>query len=391
MPRRALLLLACTVAVLLWGCGGDRASGPRGTAGTGFDPSLARALQATLEQQRKFHELPGAAAAVVVPGRGVWSGGSGVADRKAGTLVTGHTPFAIASLTKPFVAALAVKLSERGRLRLDDHLSVLMPRWPNADRITLRQLLQQTSGVSSFDAGLSDPINRAIDAKPRSLWSPRRTLSYAGKPAFEPGARWQYNNINYVLAGLMIEAATKTTVAHALRHEILDPLGLDDVVLQPQERVRAPSAHGYGKIAGDRRERDLSDGTNVVPYRSVASSAWTAGGIAASAESVARFGDAVLRGSTLTTSGRKDMTTFVPAEGPYNAYALGLGKAYSTRVSADLWGALGALPGFGATLAHLPSKGITVVVLANRDDATRITSDLAGRLMEQAMTATEVR
>lgn len=388
MPRHALLV-AFTVAMLLWGCGGDNASGPRDARRKGVDPSLSRALQATLDQQREFRELPGAAAAVVIPGQGVWSGGSGVADRKTGTPVTGHTPFAIASLTKPFIAALTIKLSERGRLRLDDHLSAFVPRWPNANRITLRQLLNHTSGVSSFDTKLSDPINRAIDAKPRRFWSPRRTLSYAGKPSFEPGARWQYNNANYLLAGLAIERATKTTVADALRHEILDPLKLDDVVLQPQERVRAPTAHGYGKIGRDRRKRDLSDGSGFVPYRSVASSAWTAGGLVASAESVARFGDAVLRGSTLTRNDRKEMTAFVPAEGPYSAYGLGLGRVYSTRVSEDLWGALGTLPGFGGTLAHQASKGVTVVVLANQDDATGLTADLADRLLEQAAAASK--
>jgi hypothetical protein len=74
MPRHALLV-ACTVAMLLWGCGGNRASGPGSSARNGVDPSLRRALQATLDQQREFHELPGAAAAVVIPGQGVWSGG----------------------------------------------------------------------------------------------------------------------------------------------------------------------------------------------------------------------------------------------------------------------------------------------------------------------------
>jgi D-alanyl-D-alanine carboxypeptidase len=388
MPRH-WLLVACAVAMLLWGCGGNGATAPDGSAGSGVEPSLRRALQATLDQQREFHELPGAAAAVVIPGQGVWSGGSGVADRTTGMPVTGHTRFAIASLTKPFVAALVVKLSESGRLGLDDHLSNFVPWWPSAGRITIRQLLNHTSGVSSFDTELSDPINRAIDAKPRSFWAPRRTLSYARKPSFEPGAGWQYNNANYLLAGLVIERATNTTVADALHQEILDPLKLDDVFLQPQERARGPTAHGYGKIGRDRRTRDLSDGSDLVPYRSVASNAWTAGGIVASAESVARFGDAVLRGATLDRNGRKEMTAFVPAEGPYSAYGLGLGKLHSTRLSEDPWGAIGNFPGFGGTLVHLPSKGVTVVVLANQDDATRRTADLAERLLEQATVASK--
>src|SRR3954451_13011020 len=335
MPRHALPAAFTVTVLLLSGCGGgDKPGDSRSSGHKGVDPSLARTLQATLDQEREFQELPGAAAAVVIPGQGGWSGGSGVADRRTGAPVTGHTPFEIASVTKPFIAALAVKLSESGRLRLDDHLSNFVPGWPNAGRITIRQLLNHTSGVSSFDTRATDPIIRAIDAKPRSFWSPRRTLSYAGKPSFEPGVLWQYNNANYLLAGLVIERATGTTVADALRQEILDPLKLDDVVLQPQERPRGPTAHGYGKIGSDRRNRDLSDGTNLVPYRSVASSAWTAGGIVASAESVARFGDAVLRGATLSRNGRKEMTAFVPAEQPYSAYGLGLGRVYSSRLSA---------------------------------------------------------
>src|SRR5215218_1987662 len=315
------------------------------------------------------------------PSAAAWTSRPSVSAARVAVLRSCSRP---AAARPPAAAALAIKLSETHRLQLDDRLSDYLPRWPNASRITIRQLLNHTSGVSSFDTELGDPLNRAIDAKPRSFWSPRRTLSYARKPSFEPGARWQYNNANYLLAGLVIERATNTTVADALRQQILDPLKLDDVVLQPPERARGPTAHGYGKIGNDRPDRDLSDGGDLVPYRSVASSAWTAGGIVASAESVARFGDAVLRGVALGRNGRKEMTAFVPAEGPYSAYGLGLGKVHSTRVTDDMWGAVGNFPGFGGTLAHLPSRGVTVVVLANQDDAMRLTADLAERLLEQA-------
>src|SRR3954465_12138537 len=115
MARRRWLLVASAVLVLLWGCGGARSTGPEGSGEASIDPSLAQALAATLDQQREFYELPGAAAAVVIPGKGMWSAGSGVADRKTGAPVTARTPFAVASLTKPFIAALAVKLSEGHR------------------------------------------------------------------------------------------------------------------------------------------------------------------------------------------------------------------------------------------------------------------------------------
>ncbi len=285
MARRCSVPALFAVLALLWGCGGDTTDRQDGSGEQRVEPALAQALAATLDQQREFYELPGAAAAVLMPGKAMWSAGSGIADRRTGAAVTPRTPFAVASLTKPFVAALTVRLAETDRLQLDDTLSEFVPRWPNADRITVRQLLNHTSGVSHFDADLNDPVNRAVDARPRAFWSPQRTLSYAGTPSSEPGARWQYNNANYILAGLVIERATDSTVADQLRKEVLDPLGLDDVVLQPQEQARGAVAHGYGRIRGDRRERDLSDGTGFVPYRSVASSAWTAGGMLASAPS----------------------------------------------------------------------------------------------------------
>jgi D-alanyl-D-alanine carboxypeptidase len=80
------------------------------------EPALARKLQRALDQGREFYELPGAAAALVIPDKGTWWAGSGVADRRSGRRVTARTMFAIASLTKAFVGALALKLAEEGRV-----------------------------------------------------------------------------------------------------------------------------------------------------------------------------------------------------------------------------------------------------------------------------------
>ena len=67
------------------------------------------------------------------------------------------------------------------------------------------------------------------------------------RPEFAPGSRWEYNNANYILAGLAIEHATGSSVARQLRRELLDPLELDDVVLQPQERTRTPRRTGTAR------------------------------------------------------------------------------------------------------------------------------------------------
>jgi CubicO group peptidase (beta-lactamase class C family) len=144
------------------------------------------------------------AAAIIIRGRLFWSGGSGLANRETKAPATADTPFPIFSITKMFVGALAVRLAQEGRLKLDDPLSGALADWPNADRITLRMLLNQTSGVGNAQRRLE----RDTEARPRAIWTPQETLSYVKrKPHGAPGEKWKYNNANYLLAGLVIEPA----------------------------------------------------------------------------------------------------------------------------------------------------------------------------------------
>jgi CubicO group peptidase (beta-lactamase class C family) len=95
---RALVSLLAAVAVTLGACGGGKQTSPadRAPRQAHVAPELAGKLQRALDQQRTFFKLPGAAAAVVIPGKGVWSGGSGIADRESGAPVTASTTFAYA-------------------------------------------------------------------------------------------------------------------------------------------------------------------------------------------------------------------------------------------------------------------------------------------------------
>ena len=370
--RTGLVALA---AALVTGCGGSsdadeptKAPAPVQVA----DPARATKLQEVLDVQREGYQATGMAAAIVLRGKPYWSGGSGLANRETKAPVAADTPFPIFSITKMFVGALAVRLAEEGRLQLDDPLSGALPDWPNADRITLRTLLNQTSGVGG-ELRPGNRLERAIDARPRAVWTPRETLAYARRPHAAPGAEWEYNNANYLLAGLVMEHATDRTVAASLRELILDPLKLGDAVLQPQERPRGEPAHGYGGPA--RVARALRIGGGYAPYPSEASAAWTAGGMVASAPSVARFADALLRGELLAPDSRRDLLRFVPAGEGFDGYGLGVGKGQTAK-GEEAWGHFGAGPGFATVVAHLPAKAITVAVLSSGEADLGSLSDM---------------
>jgi D-alanyl-D-alanine carboxypeptidase len=355
----------------VFGCGGDssrrgepdrRDRSPARTEPGGFDADLAARLQATLERVREHQSLPGAAAAVVIPGAGVWTGGVGEADTGSHRPVTDRTLFAIGSITKTFVAALMLKLAEDGVLDLDDRLSRWVPEFPDSRRMSLRQLLNHTSGTRDFVEQRA--FWKAQLRDDDVVWSPQRTLSYAPANASEPGEDWSYSGTNYVLAGLVIERATHSTVARQLHRRLLQRARFLRIVLQGDERQRGPVAVGYQDVRGD-ADLEPTPNNGYVPSTTEATTAWTAGGMLASAKDLARAGDGVFRGSLISDASRHEMTHFIPTRMRFlPEYGLGLARADLGGV--QVWTHSGNIFGFHAELAYIPEQEITVAALSNK-------------------------
>jgi D-alanyl-D-alanine carboxypeptidase len=270
-------------------------------------------------------------------------GASGLADVRRRAPVRVGTQFAIASVTKPFVAGLVVQLAARGVLSLDDRLDRWVPDFPGARRITLRQLLNHTSGLDDY---VTD--GRFLAAERRRgeefEWAPRQLLRYVPSPLAPPGERWNYSNANYLLLGLVVERATHRPLGAQLPKEF---------VFQPQERPAGEVAVGYYEGRPSRNDP-------FVPNRGTASSAWASGNLLASAGELARLGDALLRAAP-----RRGMTRWVKAFGDAPEYGLGL--MHLRLAGRDAWGHSGDIYGFHAELWHLPSADVTVVALVNRN------------------------
>ena len=205
-------------------------------------------------------------------------------------------------------------------------MSKWVPRARLAPEITLRRLLNHTSGLFGID---ENPVySRAVDRAPHRRWTAAETLRYVRRPYFPPGKGWHYSDTNYVLAGLAIERATGSRVGSQMKTLLLEPHGLDRTGLQPEDDPPPDAAHGHGDPAQTGTIRDLTRGMRWVPYDSLASSEWASGGMYATAEEVARFGDALFTGKVVKRATVNEMTTWVSATlNPYIGYGLGIEAA----------------------------------------------------------------
>ena len=344
---------------------------PATAAAASFDPALAAKLQTAIDRMVKVLHYPALSAAVILPNGTSWSGAAGKADVASGTPATPDTAFAIASITKTFVAALVLELVQDGVLSLDDPIATWLPQLAGdprfaANRVTVRQLLDHTSGIADCmeawsEAALKDPTRR---------WTPDAVIAFVGDPTFAPGTRWAYSNTNYILAGIIIERASGATVASSLRRRILDPLELAGTVLQQQEQPTGPIAHGYSEsFAGGTLGKpvDLSDGSGFMPNAAGASGTWTAGGIASTAPDLARWASYLYGGHVLDPASLASMLDFGRNAGLPGGGAYGLGAMTSLTDNVAAVGHAGGVPGFQGQMWYLTTQRASVAVLTNTD------------------------
>lgn len=349
----ACLMSALMLALTL---SGGVAAATGATAPPPVDEDLARRLQWRLDQWRRSHDAPGVAAAVRLPDGSRWIGTSGTAVvARNARPVKPDTPFAVASLTKTFMAALLLQLREEGKVRLGDRIARWLPAYPKADRITVRMLLNHRSGIFDYFAHPRYPSR--VFGRPTHRWTVREILKLRGPRYCAPGACYHYSNTNYVLLGRIVFKATGKSAARHIRERFLEPLGLDDTFFQGQEPIGRFAAKGYWVRPGG--YRGFSDGSRYRPNTSAATVANTAGAMLSSVTDISDWQDALLGGDVLSAYSLRLMTTFDRRSG----YGLGMRRAWlAGRLGL---GHGGSLRGFVSIMYRLPEEDLDVVVLTN--------------------------
>lgn len=338
-------------------------------------PDAAR-LQAALDQIVAI----GAATAALAEVRDVdwvWRGSAGVAELGTTRPVPARGRFRAGSITKSFVSTVVLQLVGERRISLDDKLS----RWypgvvPNSDRITIRHLLQHTSGVFNYTDRLAE-LYPTVDDLLRiryRRWSPRELVEIIdGRPSFfEPGTDWSYSNTNYILLAQIIKRVTGRDYSAEVERRILRPLRLGNTELPGNSPViKGPNSHGYEPAL----RNGVVEPVDVTEFNP--SIAWAAGEIISTAGDLNHFYSSLMRGRLLSPALLAEMrTSFGDAQ-----YGLGL-ETFQLPCT-QLWGHTGGIFGFITLSASTPDGRRQLTLSIN----PWINGDPSGPLIDLLLTA----
>jgi D-alanyl-D-alanine carboxypeptidase len=289
--------------------------------------------------------------------------------------------FKIASLTKSYTATVVLQLVGERKLGLDDTVEQRLPGFvPNGRKITIRQLLNHTSGLFDY---FENPtfLKPYLSGNFGYYWAPRQLvrMGVAHKPLFAPGRGYSYSNTNYVLAQLIVERVTRKGIGAELKRRIFQPLHLRDTIYPTKPGLPSPYAHGY-KLLG---KPPATDVTRLSPSLSPGS-----GAIVSTAGDVADFYRALLSGRLLRPKELQAMKTTVSERtgkivvaGPGDG--LGIGRS---PLSCGGWVHSGELPGYQVEAISSEDGRRQVVLMVNQDGSTlpKRVNTLLDKLFEKA-------
>lgn len=285
------------------------------------------------------------------------AGSSDIAD---GAPVLRTDSMRLASISKAFSGAVALALVADGRLRLTETVGHLLAAMPRAwRRVTLRELLNHTSGIPDFSQTRAFAL--ALRRSPLHPPSPRALLSYAPpRLDFRPGTRFRYSNSDNVIVALMAQAATGQSYNRDLRDLVLRPLGLRSTSLPRGVLMAAPVMHGY--------VLDPPTAPQDVTGAIAAGWAWAAGGIVSTPLETSVFIRAYVRGMTASRATEAAQFRFRPGDseppGPgVNAAGLAIFR-YQTRCG-TVYGHTGNTLGYTQFAAATRNGTRSVVVSVN--------------------------
>ena len=206
---------------------------------------LKAALQLKLDEWYKAGSFPGATLGVVLANGESFSLAVGYSDRETKTPMKPGDRMLAGSVGKTFAAATALQLVKEGKIGLDDKIEKYLgsepwfSRLPNARDITIRQLMNHTSGLVRYE--FKEQFTKDLSANPEKFWKPAELVAYLldEKAPFEAGKGWDYSDTNYIVLGMIIDKVTGRKFYDEATRRLLKPLKLTSTIPQDGPRLKA--------------------------------------------------------------------------------------------------------------------------------------------------------
>lgn len=331
------------------------------------DASSGAALQHVLDTSIEGGN-PAVLAAVLTP-QGMWVGAAGI-DGPAGRKATPDDVWAIASISKTFTAALIFKLAEAGKVDLDKPLSTYLGGLKaNTNGATVRQALAMRSGLPDTP----DSAIAKMNASPHRAWTTSEVIAAFPPAVASPGAEYNYSNPTYKLLGLVAEQVTGSSLATAMRSEVLDPAHSPKSLLMQTATSKTPKPWALPIVSGDLSVAQYGTG-GALPSVSDATFSMAASGMAGDARGLASWAWQLFAGKVVAKESLAAMAQ-VDADG----HGLGLDKLTDFGTTAA-YGHTGSKSGYESLLVVFPERQEVIAVgVTQRDaDVTKIAADLLG-------------
>ena len=329
--------------------------------------ALQQRLQALLDSARTAGGWPGATLGVALADGRTLALATGLSDTAQRTPMRPQDRLLQGSVGKTYVSAVALQLVHEGKLDLDAKISRYLgqepwfARLPNAPDVTVRQLMNHTSGLVRYE--FQPAATAVLRADPTKTWTVADRLGYILDTAapFAAGQGWEYSDTNYIVLGAIIERLTGQPYYAELRRRILEPHGLHNTI--PSDRQELPGVVvGYAGPGNDLGGYDAS----IVNGRFAINPQfeWTGGGIAGTTEELARWATLLYEGKAFDASLLPQLLAGVPSRlGPNTRY--GLGVIIRPSPLGETYGHSGFFPGYATDMLYVPATRTAVALQVN--------------------------
>lgn len=359
--RKLLLLIVMGFSTLA----GIRAQKPVASTGTDL---LKKEIQQKLDEWHKAGSFPGATVGVVLPNGKSFGLAVGYSDRESKRPMRPDDRMLAGSTGKTFAAATALQLVAEGKLDLDDRIEKYLGKepWfdklPNARQITIRQLMNHTSGLVRYE--FKKEFTDFLTSNPYKVWTPEERLAYlfGEKAPFEAGKGWDYSDTNYIVLGMIIERVTGKRFYDEARRRVVNPLGLSDTIAQ-EGPVMKGVVQGYAGEANPFGGKDamIENGKFIVNPQLE----WTGGGWASTSVDLARWAKMYFEGKAFPASLLPQVLDGVSAPMLGRDAKYGLCAIIRNTPAGVTYGHSGFFPGYMTEMMYFPETKIAVAVQVN--------------------------